>query len=61
MVSQPIIDSVARYLMTTLGLNPYLDVSSSKPVVLQLHDVENALANVVAMTFWAGDYFRLHI
>jgi hypothetical protein len=28
---------------------------------LQLHDVENALANVVAMTFWAGDYFRLHI
>ncbi|KAJ7868157.1 hypothetical protein B0H13DRAFT_1897248 [Mycena leptocephala] len=46
--------NVEEYLMTTLGLNPYLDVSSSKPVVLQLHDVENALANVVAMTFWAG-------
>lgn len=39
--------------MTYLGLNPFVNVSSA--VVVQLHDIENALSNLLAVTFWIGE------
>ncbi|KAJ6525232.1 hypothetical protein DFH09DRAFT_1095708 [Mycena vulgaris] len=46
------IGNVNEYLMTYLGLDP-LDNTS---LVLQLHDIENALSSLVAMTFWIDIY-----
>ncbi|KAJ7189508.1 hypothetical protein GGX14DRAFT_609220 [Mycena pura] len=39
-----------EYLMSYLGLDP---ANTSAPA-LQLHDIENALSNLVAMLFWTG-------
>ncbi|KAJ7364540.1 hypothetical protein DFH08DRAFT_1016976 [Mycena albidolilacea] len=46
--------SVDQYLMSYLGLDPSANVSSES-VVLQLHDIENALSNILAMIFWTGE------
>ncbi|KAJ7331077.1 hypothetical protein DFH08DRAFT_940257, partial [Mycena albidolilacea] len=51
-------NSGPRYLMSSLGLNPLVDVSSTEPVVLKLHDLENALANLVAISFWTGGHIQ---
>ncbi|KAF8152683.1 hypothetical protein K438DRAFT_1987837 [Mycena galopus ATCC 62051] len=40
-----------EYLMTYLGLNPFVNVSS----VVSLHDIENALSSLLAMIFWTGE------
>jgi hypothetical protein len=40
--------------MSYLGLDPSANVSSES-VVLQLHDIENALSNILAMIFWTGE------
>jgi hypothetical protein len=48
------INNPTRYLMSYLGLDPYSNVSSES-VVLQLHDIENALSNILAMIFWTGE------
>jgi hypothetical protein len=55
MLIQTMFNSGPRYLMSSLGLNPFVNVSSTESVVLKLHDLENALANVVAISFWAGE------
>ncbi|KAJ7191967.1 hypothetical protein GGX14DRAFT_596713 [Mycena pura] len=43
------IGALEEYLMSYLRLDPFANTSSP---ALQLHDIENALSNVVAMLFW---------
>ncbi|KAF7330652.1 hypothetical protein MSAN_02450400 [Mycena sanguinolenta] len=45
-----------EYLMTYLGLNPLTNVSS----VVSLHDIENALSNLVAMIFWTAGHVQVN-
>jgi hypothetical protein len=40
--------------MATLGLDPS---SNLDPLVLKLHDIENALSRLVALIFWIGNFF----
>ncbi|KAJ7819968.1 hypothetical protein B0H13DRAFT_2452399 [Mycena leptocephala] len=49
------------YLMDQLGLVPHigLDTSVASDHILYLHDIENALSNLVASIFWMGDIFSL--
>ncbi|KAF7334800.1 hypothetical protein MSAN_02366600 [Mycena sanguinolenta] len=44
--------AVNEYLMSYLGLDPFANATS---VTLKLHNIENALASVLAMVFW-GEY-----
>ncbi|KAJ7193131.1 hypothetical protein GGX14DRAFT_593206 [Mycena pura] len=46
----------SRYLMSYLGLDPFANTSA--PVV-QLHNFENALSNLVAILFWMGGHMSL--
>ncbi|KAJ6481908.1 hypothetical protein C8R45DRAFT_1076052 [Mycena sanguinolenta] len=48
--------NVDEYLMSYLGLDPFTNMSS---VVLQLHEIENAVANLVAMVFWTAGHIKL--
>ncbi|KAJ7190386.1 hypothetical protein GGX14DRAFT_605978 [Mycena pura] len=41
-----------EYLMSYLGLDPFANTSAP---ALQLHDIENALSNLVAMLFWTAE------
>jgi hypothetical protein len=47
------VDNFCRYLMSSLGLDPYTNLTA-QPVVLQLYEIENALSNLLAMVFWIG-------
>ncbi|KAJ6474834.1 hypothetical protein C8R45DRAFT_1010680 [Mycena sanguinolenta] len=51
------VGSGSEYLMTYLGLDPFANVSSA--VVVQLHDIENALSNLLAMIFWMAGHMKL--
>ncbi|KAJ7191489.1 hypothetical protein GGX14DRAFT_600487 [Mycena pura] len=42
-----------RFLMSYLGIDPFVNTSD---MVLQLHDIENALSNLVALLFWTGGH-----
>ncbi|KAJ7229942.1 hypothetical protein GGX14DRAFT_581646 [Mycena pura] len=41
---------LGEYLMSYLGIEPFANTSA------QLHDIENALSNLVAMLFWTGGH-----
>ncbi|KAJ7187469.1 hypothetical protein GGX14DRAFT_485502 [Mycena pura] len=43
--------AVDEYLMSYLGIDPFANTSAH---ALQLHDIENAVSNLVAMLFWTG-------
>ncbi|KAJ7217259.1 hypothetical protein GGX14DRAFT_541785 [Mycena pura] len=43
----------SEYLMSYLGLDPYANTSAP---ALQLHNIENAVSNLVAMLFWTGGH-----
>ncbi|KAJ7111265.1 hypothetical protein C8R44DRAFT_856600 [Mycena epipterygia] len=43
------------YLMQQLGLNPYNNSTSN---ILYLHDIENALSDLVASLFWIGGHVK---
>ncbi|KAJ7202106.1 hypothetical protein GGX14DRAFT_463837, partial [Mycena pura] len=45
-----------EYLMSHLGLDPFANTSG---LILQVHDIENALSNLVAMLFWTGGHITV--
>ncbi|KAF7348043.1 hypothetical protein MSAN_01756700 [Mycena sanguinolenta] len=48
---------VDEYLMTYLGLDPFANATS---VTLKLHDIENALASVLALGFWGAGHVKVN-
>ncbi|KAJ6526394.1 hypothetical protein B0H19DRAFT_1084493 [Mycena capillaripes] len=50
--------AVDEYLMSYLGLDPFAN-STSQPVVLKLHDIENALSNLLALVFWIAGHVKV--
>ncbi|KAJ6475437.1 hypothetical protein C8R45DRAFT_1159470 [Mycena sanguinolenta] len=56
---EPMLTTGVRYLMSALGLDPYTDKPSPEPVVLKLHDIENALSILIATLFWTGSHIQL--
>jgi hypothetical protein len=49
--------------MDQLGLVPHigLDTSVASDHILYLHDIENALSDLVASIFWMGDIFCIMV
>ncbi|KAJ7142615.1 hypothetical protein C8R44DRAFT_725953 [Mycena epipterygia] len=47
------------YLMSQLGLNPVSGSDSASSQTLKLHDIENALSNLVSSVFWIGAHVQL--
>ncbi|KAF7378111.1 hypothetical protein MSAN_00235300 [Mycena sanguinolenta] len=45
------VNFVDEYLMSDLGLDPFANATST---VLKLHDIENTIANMLAMVFWSA-------
>ncbi|KAF7376809.1 hypothetical protein MSAN_00098300 [Mycena sanguinolenta] len=49
--------AVNEYLMSYLGLDPFANATS---VTLKLHNIENALASVLAMVFWGVGHVQVN-
>ncbi|KAJ7192333.1 hypothetical protein GGX14DRAFT_595902 [Mycena pura] len=49
-------NTIEEYLMSYLGTDPFANTSAP---VLQLHNIENALSNLVAMLFWTGGHITV--